>query len=121
VVNITTFWYTLDEQLLSVARQIVVSKFRRFEHAAVIVDDRLIEIPRIGTARQVAVVNAISNVVTSLKQIVHESHVLCKFEHRKKAKDGQWDCDGTVMELSVCNKYFCGGIVPRLLLFDAES
>jgi len=76
VVNITTFRLSLDTQLVSLARQIVIGKFSRFEHAIFISDGRLIEVARVGTARQVAFINPISNVVTSLQQFEQESHVL---------------------------------------------
>jgi len=71
--NADTIRFRLNDQLLSVARQIVVGQFRRFEYAVVVSDGRLIEVPRIGTARQVAVVDGILNVVASLQQIVQDS------------------------------------------------
>ena len=74
--NAYTVRFRLDDQFLSVARQIVVGQFRRFEYAVVVSDGRLIEVPRIGTARQVAVVDG--NTVASLQQIVQDSHVLCE-------------------------------------------
>jgi len=43
-------------------------KLRRLEYVVLIFDESLIEVPRIGIARQVAVFNVISNIGTSLKE-----------------------------------------------------
>ena len=67
VADVVTILFSLDDQLLSIARQIVIGEFGRFEYEVLVFDGRLIEVPRIGT-RQTAVFN--SNAVTSLQQVV---------------------------------------------------
>ena len=113
VVNITTFRLSLDTQLVSLARQIVIGKFSRFEHAIFISDGRLIEVARVGTARQVAFINPMSKVVTSLQQFEQESHVLtllCKLVPAGVVRTGN---ENAPIQLAQCR-------FPGLAISDAK-